>query len=66
MKGRYSYFEARYQYGLFLTRNGREQDAYIIFTDMLDEQPHLSPVEKRSNRVWFAKAKEELKKISVA
>jgi len=65
MKGRYSYFEARYQYGLFLTRNGREQDASTIFTDMLDEQPHLSPVEKRSNRVWFAKAKEELKKIPV-
>lgn len=63
MKGRYSYFEQRYQYGLFLIRQDRIEDAEQIFTDMLDEQPHLSAVEKKSNRQWFAKAKEELKKV---
>jgi hypothetical protein len=63
MKGRYSYFEQRYQYGLFLIRQDRIEDAEKIFTDMLEEQPHLSAVEKKSNRQWFAKAKEDLKKI---
>jgi len=31
---------------------------------MLEEQPHLSPIERKSNRVWFARAKDELKKLS--
>jgi hypothetical protein len=66
MKGRYSYFEQRYQYGLFLMRNGRDDDAWNIFTDMLNEEPHLGAIEKKSNRTWFAKAKEELRKITPA
>lgn len=66
MKGRYSYFEQRYQYGLFLLRNDRNGDALTIFTDMLNEEPHLGQVEKRSNRKWFALAKNELKNISAA
>ncbi len=63
MKGRYSYFEQRYQYGLFLMRQERYEDAWQIFTDMLNEEPHLSQMEKRTNRVWFAKTKDELRKI---
>jgi len=63
MKGRYSYFEQRYQYGLFLTRQDRDDEASNIFSEMLNEQPHLGPVEKKTNRVWLAKAKDELKKI---
>ncbi len=61
MKGRYSCFEQRYQYGMFLKRAGRDDDARRIFTDMLDEVPHLGSVEKQSGRVWFAKAKDELR-----
>lgn len=64
MKGRYSYFEPRYEYGMFLTRAGRDDDAWQIFTDMLNEQSQLSPVERKSNKVWFVKAKDELKKLS--
>ena len=63
MKGRYSYFEQRYEYGLFLMRQDRGADAYAIFTDMLNEEHHLGPVERKTNRQWFAKAKDELKKI---
>ena len=63
MKGRYSYFEQRYQYGLFLVRNNRDKDAWVIFTEMLNEEQHLGQVEKRSNRKWFALAKNELKNI---
>jgi len=64
MKGRYSYFEQRYEYGLFLMRNNREDDAWQIFTDMLNEGPHLGSIEKKSNRVWLSKAKDELRKIT--
>ena len=63
MKGRYSYFEQRYQYGLFLIRQDRIEDAEKIFTDMLEELPHLSAMEKKSSREWFTKAKAELKLI---
>lgn len=65
MKGRFSYFEQRYQYGLFLIRAGRDQDAASIFSDMLAEEKHLSAVERRTSREWFAKAKDELRKIPV-
>jgi len=65
MKGRFSYFEQRYQYGLFLMRAGRDKDAWQIFTDMLDEEQHLGQMERKSNRVWFSKAKDELRKIGV-
>jgi hypothetical protein len=63
MKGRYSYFEQRYQYGLFLMRQEKYDDASKIFTDMLEEEPHLGNIEKRSNREWFGKAKDELRNI---
>ncbi len=65
MKGRYSYFEPRYQYGLFLMRKRNEYaDAEKIFTDMVNEEPQLGNMEKRNNRQWFTKAKDELRKIS--
>ena len=63
MKGRYSYFGPRYEYGLFLVRAGRLNDAKQIFDEMLNEEQHLGSMEKRTNRVWFTKAKEELRKI---
>ncbi|MFB9841764.1 PLDc N-terminal domain-containing protein [Mucilaginibacter ginsenosidivorans] len=65
MKGRYSNFEQRYEYGLFLERADRIEDAYAIFEQMLDEAPHLSSIERKSNRVWLSKAKEEMKRITV-
>lgn len=64
MKGRYSNFEQRYEYGLFLERADRIEDAYAIFEQMLDEAPHLSSMERKNNRVWLSKAKDELKRIT--
>lgn len=61
MKSRFSAFEARYQYGLFLQRSGRVEEARHIFRDMTEEAPQLSARERRSNRAWILKAKEELK-----
>lgn len=63
MNVRYSHFEPRYQYGLFLQRARRLQEAKDIFTGMIDESSHLSSRERNSNRVWFNKAKEELRQL---
>lgn len=62
MKGRFSAFEARYQYGMFLVRAGREGEARQVFADIAAEAPHLSSRERRYNRAWIIKAKEELKR----
>jgi len=64
MKGRYSCFEPRYQYGLFLVRQNRDEDAYQIFADILNEERQLSAMERKTNKVWFAKTKDELKKLA--
>ena len=63
MKGRFADFEARYQYGLFLRGMGREKEARLVFEDITGEASHLSSRERRDNRVWIVKAKEELKKV---
>ena len=60
LKARFSAFEARYQYGLFLGKIGRADEARHIFKEMTEEAPHLSPRERKSNRAWILKAKEEL------
>jgi hypothetical protein len=65
MKGRYSYFGPRYEYGMFLVRQGRDEDAHQVFTDILNEVPQLSAMERKTSKVWFAKTKDEVKKLSV-
>lgn len=63
MKGRYSNFEQRYEYGQFLQRTGRPDEAYDIYAELLDEEAHLNQAERSSGRIWFNKAKTELKKM---
>jgi len=37
-------------------RQNRDEDALTVFTEMLNEEPHLGNIEKRKvNRVWFSK-----------
>ncbi|QKJ28635.1 tetratricopeptide repeat protein [Mucilaginibacter mali] len=64
MQGRYSYYEQRYHYGVFLRRNGRDADAEKVFTTMLEEEAHLSAIERKGARPWCTKARTELKAIS--
>jgi len=64
MIGRFSYYEQRYQYGMFLVRAGRNDDAAKIFTTMLEEEPQLSPMERKSARTWCTQARSELKNIA--
>jgi hypothetical protein len=66
MKGRFSYFQQRYEYGQFLLRAGRDQEAANMFTEMLNEEKHLGSVERRTSREWFAKAKDGLRRIPVS
>lgn len=64
MNGRFSNYEARYQYGLFLAREKRTDEARQLFESMLDEAAHLSTREKKHSRAWLAQAREELKKMN--
>lgn len=66
MQGKYSHFEARYEYGLFLARANRDEEARRIFLEISGEAKHLSPRERRSFQPWFAKAKDELNRMKVA
>jgi hypothetical protein len=63
MKTKFSDYEARYRYGQLLAATQREQEAKQLFHEILNEQSHLSPQEKRYNRQWFLLVKEELNKV---
>lgn len=64
MNGRFAYFEARYQYALFLLRAGRDEEAKQVLDNMVNEGGHLSSRERRANQLWINKAKEEVRKIN--
>jgi hypothetical protein len=64
LKTRFSTYEARYQYGLFLERSNRVQEAKELFTEVLDESTHLGSREKRFNREWIAQIREQLKRMN--
>jgi hypothetical protein len=61
MLGRYSYYQQRYEYGMFLRRAGRDDEAAKVFTLMLEEEPHLGAIERKAAREWCTKARAELK-----
>ncbi|MGZ5191880.1 MAG: PLDc N-terminal domain-containing protein [Flavisolibacter sp.] len=65
MRSKYSNFEFRYQYALFMIRNNRRDEALQLLSEINEESVHLSSQEKRYNREWIVKAKEELRKIRV-
>lgn len=61
MNGRFGNFEARYYYALFLRTNNRADEAHKVLSQVTEEIPQLSPVEKRYNREWLQLSKEALK-----
>ncbi len=63
LNSKFSGFEGRYHYGLFLANNNRINDARSIYAEILQEESYLSGKEKRNNRNWFSLTKEELRKI---
>ena len=61
MQSRFSFYESRYQYGLFLIRNNRTPEARQLYESMLEESPHLSPRERRFANPFLKMVREELK-----
>lgn len=66
MKSKFSNYEARYQFGLFLIRSNRRSEALQLFTDIINESSHLTPRERNMNRKWFQLTKMELQKLQTA
>ena len=63
MNSKYSHYEGRYYYGLFLLADGRADEAQQLLSEIVSESSHLSTREKRYYLEWFIKTKEELKKM---
>ncbi len=63
MKGKFSNYEARYQYGRFLAGTERKEEARQIFSEIVEESSHLNSRERRNTGQWFSLAKEELRKM---
>jgi hypothetical protein len=63
MNGKFSHYEGRYYYALFLLKEDRAEEAYQLLSDIVAEAKHLSPREKRYYRDWLAKSREDLKRI---
>ena len=63
MTGRFSNFEARYQYGMFLGRNNRGAEARQVLQALTQEGNHLSPIEKKTAKPWIAAAKDVLRQM---
>lgn len=64
MIGRFSYYEQRYQYAAFLVRIEHFEDAEKVLQTMLEEEPQLSSMERKAAKQWFAKAREEMKRVA--
>jgi len=63
MNSKYSHYEGRYTYALFLEAEQREEEAHTILSGIVSEAKHLSPQEKRYYRHWLQKAKKELERM---
>ena len=64
MNIRFSNFEARYFYAQFLESMNRVDEAKNILSDIADEFPRLTHVERRNNREWFMKARTYMDQIT--
>jgi hypothetical protein len=63
MKSKFSDYEARYQFGIFLIRENRPNEARQLFTDIVNESAHLTSRERNYNRKWFHLSKTELQNL---
>lgn len=65
MNRRFSNYEARYNYGIFLLRKDKIVEADRVFEDVINEGLQLSRKEKGESKIWIDKIIEESKKLSV-
>ena len=64
MQGKFGNYEPRYHYGLYLLQNNRREEASTVFTEMIAEEKHLGPRERRIFKPWIQKAKAEMKAMT--
>lgn len=64
LQGKFSNYESRYEYGMFLARNNRIREAKDLLVTILDEKRHLSGRERSRFKWWFARSKDALKKMT--
>mgnify|MGYP000992253894 FL=1 len=60
LNARFSNYEARYKYGLFLQGAGRHDEAKKIFQTMIEESEHMTRSELGESVQWIKKAGQEL------
>ena len=60
---RFSNYEARYRYGMFLLSAGRKNDALKILQGVADEAQHMTNAEKGSSKSWIQKTEQTLKNM---
>ncbi len=60
---RFSNYEARYRYGLFLLSAGRKEEAVKILQGVADEAQHMTRAEKGSSSSWIQKTEQTLKTL---
>lgn len=65
MNHRFSNYESRYNYGEFLVRSNRIEEADEVFASIVNEGKHMSRKEKGYSKVWIDKANEKRNKITV-
>ena len=61
---RFSNYEARYRYGLFLLSTGRRQEALKILQGIIDEAQHMTRSEKGTSTGWIQKAEQTLRSLA--
>ena len=63
LNGKFSHFEARYHYALFLKQLCRFDEANNIFKNIIADTEHMNFSEKRSVNHWVSLTKKELNKV---
>lgn len=66
MNGKFSNYESRYEYAKYMMRNGRTEEAKNLLREMQHEVSHLDSAQKRYNKFWLGKIKEEVKNFDPA
>ena len=63
MKSKFSDYEARYQFAMFLVRANRNDEARQLLKDMINESTYLTSRERSANGKWLQLAKIESQRL---
>jgi hypothetical protein len=63
LNGKFSNYESRYHYGLFLLQQQRRDEAQKIWQQIISETEHMNYSERRNISQWISLTKAELNKL---